>query len=162
MKFILTRVDNRLVHGQILEGWVPFLKISCIVIANDEVAGDLFRSSVIRMAVSRNIEVRMHSVEEFSKNYTYDDMEGERAIVLFGNIEDAVRAYGSNFKFKILNIGNIHGSDDKMCFNPSISLNENDIENLVSLVDSGVKVEIRCLPTDRPVDFHDVADKIKS
>jgi len=43
MDIALVRVDSRLVHGQIIEAWVPYLKIRCICVANDEVANDFFR-----------------------------------------------------------------------------------------------------------------------
>ena len=53
----LVRVDNRLVHGQILEAWVPFVKAKCIFVVDDHAASDFFCETVIRMAVPSEIEV---------------------------------------------------------------------------------------------------------
>ena len=51
----LVRVDNRLVHGQILEAWVPFIKAKCIFVVDDNSASDFFCETVIRMAVPSEI-----------------------------------------------------------------------------------------------------------
>ena len=153
MSSSLIRIDNRLVHGQILEAWVPFISASHIVVVNDEVADDLFRESVIRMAVPREIEMRVYSVEEFSRNLVYENYTKKKSIVLFSSIEDLLRAYRLGFRFDRLNIGNVH-NDDCVCRpTMSIFLSENNVKDLMLLVDSGVKIEIRCVPRDRPVDF---------
>jgi mannose/fructose/N-acetylgalactosamine-specific phosphotransferase system component IIB len=56
---MLVRVDNRLVHGQILEAWVPFVEARCIMVVDDNSAGDFFCETVIRMAVPSDIEVNI-------------------------------------------------------------------------------------------------------
>ncbi|MBW2545288.1 MAG: PTS sugar transporter subunit IIB [Deltaproteobacteria bacterium] len=155
----LIRIDNRLVHGQILEAWVPFIGASHIVVVNDEVADDLFRGSVIRMAVPREIEMRVYSVEEFSRNLTYENYTGKKSIVLFSSIDDLLRAYRLGFRFDRLNIGNVHNGDCVCRPATSISLSENNVKDLMLLADSGVKIEIRCVPRDRPVDFLDALEE---
>jgi len=114
MNFILIRVDNRLIHGQIIEGWLHYLKSSRIVVVNDEVADDLFRKTVLEMAVPYDIEVQIYTVEEFSKEYSHATADGKRTIVLFENIVDVLNAYRLNFRFDKLNIGNVHSEEGKM------------------------------------------------
>ncbi len=55
----LVRVDNRLVHGQILEAWVPFIQAKCIMVVDDKHASDFFCETVIRMAVPSEIEINI-------------------------------------------------------------------------------------------------------
>jgi mannose/fructose/N-acetylgalactosamine-specific phosphotransferase system component IIB len=161
MDSILIRVDNRLVHGQILEAWVPFLKAVSIIVVNDEVAGDLFRESVIRMVVPSYIELYVFDVEEFSKSCSYENWKFGRSIVLFDTIGDALSAYTQGFAYDRINIGNVHDGEGKCCVSSSIFLDRKEAEALRTLVDSGVTVEIQCIPSDRPVDFRDVEEKIK-
>ncbi|MBN2254343.1 MAG: PTS sugar transporter subunit IIB, partial [Deltaproteobacteria bacterium] len=156
------RIDNRLVHGQILEGWVPFLGVSRIVVVDDEVAGDIFRETVIKMAVPYDIEVIVFSVDEFACDYHYGDNDGKRAIILFQNIADAHRAYRLGFRFGELNIGNIHFESDRVCCSSSIYLNRKDIADLEFLAGEGVHIELRSVPRDRPVEFISVMKKIDS
>ena len=162
MDLTFVRVDNRLVHGQILEGWVPFIRAARIVVVDDEVASDIFRETVIRMAVPYDIEVVVYSVDEFASDYHYGDNNGKNTIVLFQNVADARRAFNSGFRFGELNIGNIHFESDRVCCSSSIYLNKEDIDDLEFLVNDGVDIELRSVPRDRPVDFISVMKKIEN
>lgn len=155
------RVDNRLIHGQIIEGWLPYLKSSRIVVVNDEVADDPFRKMILEMAVPSDIDVAIYTVEEFSKEYSNSAEGGKGTIVLFENIVDVLDSYKLNFRFDKLNIGNVHSEEGKVCFTPSIFLNERDVKDLMSLIALGVEIEVRCVPRDKPIDFRNVAKKIK-
>lgn len=161
MDFVLIRVDNRLVHGQILEAWVPAVDASCIIVVDDEVAGDFFRETVIKMAVPRDIEVLIFGVEEFSAACKTLDPGGKKTIVLFSNVHDAFKTYESGFKYAALNIGNVYNDAGKTC-SSSICLNDRDFEEVRGLTEAGVFVELRCVPRDRPVDFRDVLKKFKT
>jgi PTS system mannose-specific IIB component len=153
MSLSLIRIDNRLVHGQILETWVPFIGASHIVIVSDEVVGDLFREAVIRMVVPQQIETHIYSVGEFSRGSTYQPYLEEKSIILFASIDDLLRAYRLGFRFESLNIGNAHANNGAYRPMPSISLSENDMKGLFLLAEAGVRIELRSVPKDRPVDF---------
>ena len=153
MNSSLIRIDNRLVHGQILEAWVPFIGASHMVVVSDEVAGDGFREAVIRMAVPQQIEMYIYGIEEFSRGRAYKKYLKEHSIILFGGIDDLLRAYRLGFRFEALNIGNVHTNDGVYHPTPSISLSEDNMKGLMALADSGVKIELRCVPRDRPVNF---------
>lgn len=152
----LVRVDNRLVHGQILEAWVPFIEAKCIMVVDNNSASDFFCETVIRMAVPSDIEVNICSVEDFAANYTYAQGNGKKTIVLFSSINDALKAYEEGFHFERLNIGNIHHEDYKICCAPSVFLCEEDIQNVVQLLEEkGVSVELKRVPREKGVDIRD-------
>ena len=152
----LVRVDNRLVHGQILEAWVPFIQAKCIMVVDDNAASDFFCETVIRMAVPSEIEINICSVEDFIANYVYAQGKGKKTIVLFRNIADAVRAYSEGFHFKKLNIGNIHHEDYKVCCAPSVFLCEPEIQDVLKLLeDNGVAVELKRVPREKAVNIKD-------
>jgi PTS system mannose-specific IIB component len=158
----LVRIDNRLVHGQILEAWVPFLHASCIVVVDDQVASDFFRETVIRMAVPRNVDVFVNGVEEFVKTTPFHQNVGHKTIVLFSAVGPARRAFEMGFRFNKLNIGNIYNDSYSICCTPSVLLSENDVTDIVYLRDSGVKIELRRIPREKPLDFFDAVRSIKT
>ncbi len=149
----LIRVDNRLVHGQILEAWVPFIGASRIAVVSDEVVGDLLRETVIRMAVPQQIETHIFGIEEFSQGDVHRKFLEEKSIILFQSVDDLLDAVQLGFGFKSLNIGNAFAETGVFHPTPSISLTEDHVKGLLCLADSGVKIELRCVPRDRPVDF---------
>ena len=153
----LVRIDNRLVHGQILEAWVPFIKAKCIIVVNDNAAADFYCETVIRMAVPSEIEVIISTVEEFAKTYNFAHNGGKKTIVLFGNIADVVRAYNLGFHFDKLNIGNIYNEEYKICHAPSVFLCDNEIIDIIKLLENdGVIIEVRRVPRERAVNIKDI------
>ncbi len=158
----LVRIDNRLVHGQILEAWVPFLHASCLVVVDDYVASDFFRETVIRMAVPRNVDVIIKNVEEFVKTIPFHQGEGRKTIVLFGAVGPARRAFQGGFRFNKLNIGNIYNESYTICCTPSVLLSEKDVADIAYLRDSGVKIELWRIPREKPLDFFDAVRSIKT
>ena len=161
MEIALVRVDNRLVHGQILEAWVPFLKATRIAVVDDQVACDFFRETVIRMAVPREVTVTIHSVAEFAAGAA-ENGRGPKAIVLFSCIADALKACDLGFRFKTLNIGNIYNENCSLCCTPSVLLSDEDIRDVFSLYERGVEIELRRVPREKPLDFRDVVHRRKS
>ncbi len=153
MNFSLVRVDNRLIHGQILEAWVPYVQASCLVVADDDVANDFFRETVIRMAVPREIDVHIHSVEDFAKTYSNNEETGRKTILLFSTVSAALKAFKHGFHYKRLNIGNIYNEEGKVRCARSINLSDQDISEIIQLIQGGVQVELRCVPKDKPIDF---------
>jgi PTS system mannose-specific IIB component len=154
LNIVLVRVDSRLVHGQILEAWVPFVKAKCIIVVDDKVAADSFFETVIRMAVPSEIEVIISSVDDFVQNYTYTHGSGKKTIVLFSNIADACDAFERGFHFDRLNIGNIYNNEYKICCSTSVFLCDEEIKKLENLLkEAGVFVELQRVPKSRAVNI---------
>jgi mannose/fructose/N-acetylgalactosamine-specific phosphotransferase system component IIB len=158
----LVRIDNRLVHGQILEAWIPFLHVSCIVVVDDQAASDFFRETVIRMAVPRHVDVIIQSVKDFVETTPFQQGSGHKTIVLFSAVGPAREAFEAGFRFNKLNIGNIYNDSYSICCTPSVLLSEKDVTDITFLRDSGVKVELRRVPREKPLDFFDAVRSIKT
>ncbi len=157
----LVRVDNRLVHGQILEAWVPYVKARCIMVVDDNSARDFFCETVIRMAVPSDMEVFIYSVADFAANHVFAQGKGLKTIVLFGSIADASRAYSSGFHFEKLNIGNIHHEEYQVCCSPSVSLCESEIADILNfLEEKGVAVELRRVPREKALNMKEVLQNL--
>jgi PTS system mannose-specific IIB component len=163
MDCVLIRVDNRLVHGQIIEAWVPFLKASRIIVVDDEVASDYFRETVIKMAVPSDVEVRIHSVEDFVKYNTLreDDINDRvRSIILFSNVWDALRAYNLGFTYNKLNIGNIYNDECRQKLSACVLLSDQDVASIQSLLQRGVRIEMRRIPRERPLNMAEALNQL--
>ncbi|HAR98609.1 MAG TPA: PTS mannose/fructose/sorbose transporter subunit IIB [Syntrophus sp. (in: bacteria)] len=157
MNVVLVRVDNRLVHGQIIEAWIPFTKAACLAVIDDEVADDLFRTTVIRMAVPREIEVIVSRVEDFAGQYLPRPGK-EPTIVLFSSIDDVKRARACGFPIEKLNIGNIYADECQVKCSPCVLLSGQDVEALRALLSAGVQIDIRRVPGDKPLDARDLIE----
>jgi len=160
MDIALVRVDNRLIHGQILESWVPFTKSSTIIVVDDHVASDFFRETVIKMAVPREVEVIISNVEDFANNFKFRRGPGRKAIVLFSVIADALRAFQGGFTFDRLNIGNVYCEECLKQCSPSVMLGEEDVTTIRILMDKGVNIDVRCVPREKPINIRELLTMI--
>jgi PTS system mannose-specific IIB component len=160
MDIALVRVDNRLIHGQILEAWVPFTKSSTIIVVDDHVASDFFRETVIKMAVPREVEVIISNVEDFANHFKFRRGKGRKTIVLFSAIADALRAFQGGFAFDRLNIGNVYCEECLKQCSPSVMLGEEDVKAIRTLIDNGVNVDVRCVPREKPINIRELLTMI--
>ena len=148
MSLVLTRVDDRLIHGQILETWVPFVRADCIVVANDEVAGNSLKKMMMQASVPSRMRVEIGTVEEIVSLLNSDELSQRRILLLFGTTADAVRAYRSGLAYNQLNLGNLHANKGKVRLSCTLFLNLIDVDNLELLEHAGVNITARCIPAD--------------
>lgn len=95
---VLSRIDDRLIHGQVVEGWVNFLKATCILVADDAVAANKLQRSIMELSVPLGLKVFIGRVEEICEQLLAKTLDTERAILLFSNPSDVLRAIKSRKK----------------------------------------------------------------
>ena len=149
MSIVLARIDNRLIHGQVLESWVPFTNANCLVVADNRVAGSPFQRALMAAAVPKGIGLVIGTIEEVARELAGHAFDACRVLLLFSNSEDSLRAHRLGVAFTELNLGNMHGGDGKMRLSCTIALNPDDIGNLRDLENEGVRIVSQCFPTDR-------------
>jgi PTS system mannose-specific IIB component len=149
MPIVFVRIDNRLIHGQVLEAWVPLTGADCIVVASNELPELAFQRQLMRAAVPSGIEVAIGNVEEMVAFLHSGQAAGRRVFLLFGNLQDALQAFGMGVHFSVLNLGNLHGGKDRKRLSCTVALDSQDLENLEVLKEKGVQVVLQCVPSDR-------------
>jgi len=140
----LVRVDDRLLHGQIICAWVPFVKAESLVVASDEAASDSLISDIIESCGCKDLNVKVRSIAEAVRCVQEND--GERIILIVGNLADAMRLYEQGLKFSTLNLGNIHHEESGTKITPSVIVDSVDEEIIEKFKSLGVAVEIRDVP----------------
>jgi len=148
MSIVLTRIDNRLIHGQVLETWVPYAHVDCIVVANDEVAAMPMKLLMMKSSVPSRIRVEIGTVAEIAELFTSSSLDTRRTLLLFGSTADALRAYRSGLIYEQLNLGNLHAGEGKTRLSCTIFLDPEDLADLEQLEQAGVHITARCIPAD--------------
>jgi len=135
---------------------VPYIKAQCIIVVDNNISGDVFSETVMRMAVPSEIELIISSVDDFAQSYIFAHDGGKKTIVLFSNIKDVCKAFNSGFHFDKLNIGNIHNEEFKICCSPSVSLCDKEIQDILRLLENaGVVIELKRVPRERAVNIRE-------
>lgn len=139
------RVDNRLVHGQVIEAWLPYTGARHLVVANDDLAADPLRQQIVELAVPQRVRTHFIQVRELAATL---DACGEDSFVLFANCQDARRACDAGIEMEVLNMGNLHYGPEKLQFLPHVALSAQDREDLRYLQQHLVQLDFRCVPTE--------------
>ena len=148
MNLVLTRIDNRLIHGQVLEAWVPFVKADCIVVANDDIAVNPLKKMMMQASVPTRMRVEIGTVEETVALLNSGRLNDCRVLLLFGTTADAVRAYRNGLVYEQLNLGNLHADKGKARLSCTVFLDSTDLDDLELLDQAGVDITARCIPAD--------------
>ena len=148
----LVRVDDRLLHGQIICAWVPFIQADSLVVASDEAAKDALVSEIIEACGQDCIKVNVKSVDE-TVGFLSDSSIDERVILVVGDLKDAMRIYRAGVKFASINLGNIHHENDGRVLTPSVIVNNEDEAVIAGFRGLGVEIDIRDVPGSDPAAY---------
>lgn len=144
---LLTRVDNRLIHGQVGMTWANHLGANLIIVANDEVAEDEVQQNLMDMAVSSAAETRYFTLQEtIDKIHLAGDWQ--HIFLVIKTPQDALTLIENEVPIKVLNIGNLHFKEGKKQVTSTISVDEEDKKTFRRLLEFGVKIELRKVPDD--------------
>lgn len=153
MPLVLARIDCRLIHGQVVETWVPHTKADTLVVANDDLAANPFLRSVMELAVPRGIRVRFCRLDEAVPVLADADRNGERSILLVASAADAITLRKAGAVFDRLNIGNLHFSAGKVEISPSVFFAPEDYDALRWFRSHGVSVIVQGTPFEAGTSF---------
>jgi PTS system mannose-specific IIB component len=142
------RIDNRLIHGQVVEAWVPHVGAKSILVVNDDLAGDFFQQEIMSLAIPRAVESAFLSIDQLVAGNHMQLAGRDSTLMLFASCLDVRRAVEKGLKLSLLNIGNLHYGSGKRQISPSVALDAEDESCLRYLMEQGVELDFRCVPND--------------
>ncbi len=151
MGISLVRVDSRLVHGQILEGWVPHLGVDRIWVVDRRLSGDGLQCRVLEGLQRPGLTIEVLTPEQAAAQTGRPD--AGTVLVLGAGVAEAEDAYRAGLRFTHLNLGNVHPRPDSRPLTPSVYLSPADRAGLRRLQAFGVALEARAVPRDRSPDL---------
>ena len=148
---VLSRIDDRLIHGQVVEGWVNFLKATGIFVADDQVASNAFQRSIMELSVPQGLRVAIGRVEDICGQLRTAALNADRIILLFSNPVDVLRAIKSGLDCRVINIGGMHYVPGKRKLMDVLAVDDKDLAALKEIAANGIQVNVQTVPTQRPV-----------
>ena len=148
---VFTRIDDRLIHGQVVEGWVNYLKATCILVADDTVASNPLQRTIMQLSAPQGLKVLIGTVEEMCGQLRNHALDADRVILLFSNPADVIRALKTGMACEALNIGGMHFVPGKRKLMDVLAVSDADLEALTEIAGKGVKIGVQTVPTQRSV-----------
>jgi len=144
----LARIDDRLIHGQVILGWVPAVKPDRIVVANDRVAGSDWERKFYSSCVPPEVNVSFATVAEAARQISADLYQTEQLIVLLESAQDTLAFIGSGIDLKEVNVGGLHYREGSVELLPFVFLVHEERNALRELVKRGVTLSAQDVPSN--------------
>lgn len=142
------RIDDRLLHGQVVAFWSNSLKVSRIMVANDEVAENELQKTVLRMAAPTGIKTSLIPIAKAAENISLDKYEGQRVLLILKNPQDALRLMELGLTIKHINVGNMANRPNTTQYKRSISLTTEELADFRKLDSLGVRLTAQMVPEE--------------
>lgn len=143
---LLTRIDNRLIHGQVATQWNSTLGANLILVANDDVAGNKMRQNLMNMAAPTGVATRFFSLQK-TIDVIHKASPKQHIFLVAENPSDVLTLVKGGVPIRKVNIGNMHMSEGKRQVATSVAVDDADVAAFKELQDLGVELEIRRVPS---------------
>ncbi|MFR5266860.1 mannose/fructose/sorbose PTS transporter subunit IIA [Clostridium sp.] len=159
-EYVLARIDSRLLHGQVATAWTKTVKPTRIIVVSDDVAKDELRKKLIQQAAPPGVKAHTVPVNQMIK-LSKDDKHfgGQRALLLFENPEDLLRAVEGGVPLKTVNVGSMAHSPGKVQPNKVLAFNQEDIDTFNKLKELGLDFDVRKVPNDSKGNMDEILKK---
>lgn len=148
-----TRIDERLIHGQVAGIWSTSLSTQRIIVVNDEAATDPLQKSSLRMAAPSSMRLSVLGVEAAAKNIQSGKYGKQRLFLLFKNPKDVLRFIEAQGPIKTVNVGNMSYKEGAREVTKSIQVLPEEEQIFETIASKGVTVTAQLVPNDPVVDF---------
>lgn len=151
VEFVLARIDDRLMHGQVKVGWVKAILPDHIIIANDQAAGNDYERMLIEMASPAECGLTICAVADVKKVCRQEEMQGRKVLLLAASPSDMKVIVESGLDIRKINVGNMRYVPGKRQVMKTVAIDEKDENNFKELMKKQLTVTIQMVPTDEPI-----------
>lgn len=148
---VLTRIDNRLIHGQVATQWSSAIGTNLLLVANDEVSTNKMRQGLMDMAAPSYAQTRYWDIQK-TIDTIHKASDKQKIFIIAETPTDVLRLVEGGVPIKKVNVGNMHMSAGKKQVSQVVAVDDEDIEAFRKLRDLGVELEVRKVPTESAQD----------
>jgi D-glucosaminate PTS system EIIB component len=143
----LIRIDDRLIHGQVMAVWVRALRITNILVGDDATAVDAFTRQIMQLAMPTYIKLVIASMDEAVVQLMTAQSDPTRTLVLLKDVASAIHLH-RGYPYKELNVGGIGMAPGRKLVWKSVAISPVEIDQLKILHDSGIDVYFQMIPNE--------------
>lgn len=153
MTIVASRIDGRLIHGQVANLWTTKLDISRIMVIDDEVAQNVIEKSGLKLATPAGVKLSVLPIEKAAANILAGKYDSQRLMIIAKRPDRFLKLVEAHVPLTEINVGNMSQSDDSKAVTRSVNVVSQDIEDFKKLEEKGVQLVSQMVPSDRAQDF---------
>jgi len=159
MPVIHVRMDNRLIHGQILVSWNSAFKIEHIIVTNDGVARDPLQVTLLKAVAPLTAKVSVLSIKDCVAYCNSSEAEKENIFIIAKYPEDGLALVETGLNMPVLNLGNQAFVRNSKRISNTVYLTEAGVKALKALHEKGIRITCRMMPSDADSDYWPTVQK---
>lgn len=148
-KKLAVRVDDRLIHGQVVTQWVKVFKAQKIVVIDNHVAKDKMQKNILKFAAPPEMKVSILSVDKAAEVWNKNQFGNLNVFVLFKDVKQIAELNQKGVKFDEITLGNMSIIGERKQIYKSTGFTREEAQTLFDLQKDGVKLFFQTQPTDR-------------
>lgn len=153
VNIVLARIDDRLIHGQVMTAWVKNTRANKIIIVDDKVSSDPFMVEVIKMAAPTGISMEIYGVEKGAEVLMSDGKSDERVVLLVKYPDIILRLSEKGVVFKKLNIGGMGATQGRKPLYKNISASKEERQCFKKIMECNIDIYIQIIPDNKAVNL---------
>jgi len=159
MGIVLFRLDERLIHGQVVVAWGEFLRPNRIVIFNDQVAASPWERELYTCCVPPEFQASVYNLEEAFRKLSNGTFDSERVIALVENMKDILELRQKGVSIPEVNLGGLHYGPGRHRLLPYLYLSPQEKKICEELFGLGVKLFCQDVPSAEKRDLKELLQK---
>jgi mannose/fructose/N-acetylgalactosamine-specific phosphotransferase system component IIB len=144
----LTRIDDRLLHGQVAFTWTPALGADCLLIANDKVAKDEFLKMTLGLAKPAGTKLLIKTLKDAVTFLIDERSKNMKVLLIINSVQDAFAMAADVPEIKSINFGGLRSKEGSKLISKAIAITDDDLVIIKELISKDVELEVRQVPTD--------------
>lgn len=160
MKNMLVRIDDRLIHGQVVVGWTRSAGVTCILVVDDKTAGDKIQCSLMRMATPAGLKAEFLTVADAAEKLAANGYPNESLMILVKGPRTVLALLDKGVNIPGLNIGNLRSAPGKLKLLSHVYATPEELEDWKELDRRNVRLSAQILPDQGRTDFNQVLKKL--
>jgi len=159
--FFYLRIDDRLIHGQVVVGCAVPLDVNCLILANDRIAASPAESEFYLQIIPEDMNGAVHSIAQAVENTPQIRRRNCRCLLVVSSIDEAWKWIESGNPPDLLILGGIHAAAGRQRILDYVYLSDSEIEKLQSAIRGNVQVICQDVYTSDPIGFEDALDRVR-
>lgn len=162
IKFVLARIDSRLLHGQVATAWTKATQPNRIIVVSDAVAKDDLRKKLIEQAAPPGVKANVIPISKMIEVAKDPRFGNTKALLLFENPEDVLKVVEGGVEIPEVNVGSMAHSVGKVVVSKVLSIGQEDVDTFDELKAKGIKFDVRKVPNDSKANMDEILKKAKN
>lgn len=158
---VLARVDDRLIHGEVVMSWIPATRANRIIIVDDALAADPFGSRVVKLLVPQDKKCFIYTVEQAAEKLMKEGAPKEKILVLAKTPATFYRLVQAGVPIREVNLGGTGIDETRKPFFKNISLSREEVDAVDGLMSGGCRVYYQLVPDQKAYSLENAVEEAK-